>query len=433
MSEQEKGMKRYVQVGMGGRSWMYSNALSTTYRETCELVGICDPNQTRMDYCNERLADSIGAVPTYKADQFDRMVEERKPQWVIVTTKDCHHHEYIVRAMELGCDVVTEKPMTTDAEKCQQILDTKARTGRRVIVSFNYRYAPIRAAVRQAIAQGKIGRVRSVDFTWMLDKRHGADYFRRWHRHKENSGGLLVHKASHHFDLVNWWIDSRPELVFAQGARTYALPEQAEKLGLTGRGERCRTCALTEKCPYYLDLDSKEKLQRMYLEAEHEDGYFRDRCVFDPSIDIEDQMSLSVRYRNGAFLTYSLVSFLPYEGYRVAVNGTEGRLESVVGESSYVSGDGSVQGRLLKESRVTIFPLFGDPYDVEIATGGGGHGGGDVKIVDDIFADEPSEDPLGRAATEVDGAYSILTGIAANQSIATGGPINIDSLVRLPG
>lgn len=425
------GKKRYAQVGIGGRSNMYTRALVDNYAETCELVGFCDTNQRRMDLRNEEIADRHATVSTYKADDFDRMIAEQKPDWVIVTTKDCFHHTYIIRAMELGCDAVTEKPMTIDAEKCQAIIDTQKSTGRRVIVTFNYRYAPIRSKARELVMNGVIGQVRSVDFNWMLNNKHGADYFRRWHRNKENSGGLMVHKATHHFDLVNWVIDSQPETVFALGSRSYALPEQAKKLGLQDHAERCLSCSLSEKCPYFLDLRANDKLRKLYLEAEHEDGYFRDRCVFSEEIDIEDQMSVSARYRNGAFMSYSLNSFLPWEGYRMCVNGTDGRIEMNVRETSYISGDGSVPGELLKGSSLWVFPMFDAPYQPEIKKAVGGHGGGDSPLLANVFADDPPPDPLGHAATHVDGAYSILTGIAANQSFITGQAVDIDSLVTV--
>ena len=106
--------------------------------------------------------------------------------------------------MELGCDVITEKPMTTDEVKAQAILDAVKRTGRKLRVTFNYRYAPHNTKIRELLANGVIGEVFSVHFEWLLNTQHGADYFRRWHRDKRNSGGLLVHKSAHHFDLVNF-------------------------------------------------------------------------------------------------------------------------------------------------------------------------------------------------------------------------------------
>ena len=212
-------MKTYCIVGTGGRSWMYTNALMGDFKEYGQLLAFCDLNQARMDYYNKKIHDKFGhePLPTYRHYDFDKMIQEQKPDRVIVTSMDRTHHHYICRAMELGCDVITEKPMTMDAEKCQQIIDTKHKTGKNLTVCFNYRYAPRNTKVKELLAQGICGEIISVHFEWLLDTSHGADYFRRWHRDKRNSGGLLVHKATHHFDLVNWWINSSPETVFAMG------------------------------------------------------------------------------------------------------------------------------------------------------------------------------------------------------------------------
>ena len=201
--------KKYVIVGTGGRSSMYIKALAVNYLKVAELKAFCDTNQTRMDFFNKRLKNEYRHAPvkTYKAEDFELMIKEQKPDVVIVTSMDRTHHSYICRAMELGCDVITEKPMTVDAEKCQQIIDTRKRTGRNVTVAFNYRYSPRNTRIKEIIKSGMVGEITSVHFEWVLDTCHGADYFRRWHRDKKNSGGLMVHKATHHFDLVNWWID----------------------------------------------------------------------------------------------------------------------------------------------------------------------------------------------------------------------------------
>ena len=181
-------------------------------------------------------------MKAYPAHQFDAMILENKPDVVIVTTKDCFHDQYIVRAMELGCDVITEKPMTTDDKKAQRIIDTQRETGKNCRVTFNYRYSPPRTQMKAILMSGVIGEILSIDFHWLLDMHHGADYFRRWHRNKENSGGLMVHKATHHFDLINWWLSSVPESVFAQGQRRFYTPQTADRYGLTNRTERCLTC-----------------------------------------------------------------------------------------------------------------------------------------------------------------------------------------------
>ena len=87
-----------------------------------QLVALCDTSMTRMKVHANRIIENHKhpPVPMYLADKFDQMVKEQKPDVVITTTVDCFHDVYITRAMELGCDAITEKPMTTDAERCRR-------------------------------------------------------------------------------------------------------------------------------------------------------------------------------------------------------------------------------------------------------------------------------------------------------------------------
>jgi predicted dehydrogenase len=422
--------RRYAQVGTGSRASFFYEAIAGDYKATSEMVGFCDVNQTRMDYANAALERSgCRKVPTFTHDRFDEMVRTTKPDAVIVTSIDRTHHSYIVRAMELGCDVISEKPMTVDEVKCQEILDAIARTGRKLRVTFNYRYAPHNTRIRELLRDGVVGEVRAVHFEWTLDTRHGADYFR--HRDKRNSGGLLVHKATHHFDLVNFWIASRPKTVFAQGDLMFYGRENAEKRGVTRFYARAHGAANAAGDPFAIDLSGNPGMKAVYLDAEKDDGYVRDQSVFGDGISIEDTMAVLVRYASGAMMSYSLVAYSPWEGYRVNFTGTKGRLEVEVIERSYVSlaGDRSAEGEASKIS-ITVRPQFAPPYEAAAPEGEGGHGGGDPVLLNDLFG-TPGPDPYHRAASHVDGAWSILTGIAANRSIRTGLPVDVDSLVKL--
>jgi predicted dehydrogenase len=426
--------KRYALVGTGGRSAFYYTAIAKRYEQTSELVGFCDTNQTRLDYANTRL-EELGKdpVPTYKAADFDKMIHETKPDEIIVTTIDRTHNIYIVRALELGCNVVTEKPMTIDAPRCREIFDAVERTGKQVRVTFNYRYAPHNTEVFEIIQSGAIGTVTSVHFEWMLNTSHGADYFRRWHRDKKNSGGLLVHKSTHHFDLVNFWLQSRPQTVYAQGDLKFYGRENAEKRGVTSFYSRSHGSDFAKEDPFAIHLEDNPKLKALYLDAEHEDGYHRDQSVFGDGINIEDTMSVMVRYRSGTVMTYSLTAYAPWEGFRVNFNGTKGRLELEVVENSYVSsgGDQAAEGSLRSKS-LLLRPHFEKPREIEIPEGTGSHGGGDVVLLDDLFGESVSDKYL-RAASHIDGALSILTGIAANKSIATGLPVDVDDILQVSG
>ncbi len=441
--DSEDRKRRYAIVGTGGRAKMYVDAIAGTYAEHNELVALCDLSPTRMAWYNTQLREEYGRepLPTYRPDQFDQMVEQTRPDVVIVTSMDVTHHHYIIRAMELGCDAITEKPMTIDDEKARAIFDAIERTGRSLRVTFNYRYAPLSTKVRELLMQGVVGRPLHVNFQWVLDTYHGADYFRRWHREKDKSGGLLVHKATHHFDLINWWIQSYPAEVFAMGDLFFYGEENAARRGESYSYARYTGHAEAANDPFALFLDKHPVLRALYLEAEADSGYVRDRNVFGQNVTVEDTMSLTARYRNGTLLTYSLIAYSPWEGYRVAITGDKGRLEIELVEQvgkQFVAGEEETLRRdeeaeaAFGGKYIRVFPMFGKPYSVEIPEAKGGHGGGDAVMLEQILSPNPPADPYARAASHIDGAASIMMGIAANHAMATNKLIRVDDLLPLP-
>lgn len=422
--------KRFAVVGLGSRARMYTHAITDKFRDSSELVGVSDTNAGRLALAVKTIAATGVSKPKgYKAADFDRMIKETRPDTVIVTTPDATHDDYIVRALDAGCNVITEKPMTTTAEKAQRILDACRRNDRHVRVTFNYRYSPPRTQIKEMLMNNDIGEVLSVDFNWLLNTVHGADYFRRWHSNKAISGGLMIHKATHHFDLVNWWLGAQPQSVVAVGERQFYTPTMAKRMGLKSDHQRCRSCPEQSACNFYFDLAGDPGLKALYLDNEQHDGYFRDQCVWRPEIDIEDTMNVVVRYDTGTTLSYSLNAFNSWEGYHIAFNGTKGRIEHSVVEQAGVAGADATQGKIKDDGVSTrIIPLRGAPRAIEPWTGTGGHGGGDDVMLTEIFGDAPA-DKYKRVSDERGGAYSILIGVAANQCFKTGKSVRIDELV----
>ena len=437
--------RRYAVVGAGSRSQMYVDAIAGPYSEHAELVAICEPNPVRAALAVQRAIEAgVPAPSTWHPDRLEELIRTERIDRVIITARDDLHAALIVRALEAGVDVVVEKPLTIDAGSAAAIEDAVDRTGGDVLLTFNYRYSPRNSALRQVIQDGLIGEVTSIDFHWMLDTKHGADYFRRWHREKKNSGGLLVHKASHHFDLVNWWIHSTPRRVYASGGLRFYGAENAAARGLGERPTRgTRDSADETRAHDGFDLDLRENanLKALYLDAEGHDGYVRDRDVFGEGITIEDNLALVVDYANGATLSYSLNAHAPWEGYRVAVNGTLGRVElDVVERGAVLEGEGlhpvldpsavdvGSSGSLRPEGeRLLLQRHWEEPVEVPIVGGDGGHGGGDAILLSDVFVG-PGEDPLARPANWRDGVQSIAVGIAGNRSLETGLPVEVSDL-----
>jgi len=340
--------------------------------------------------------------------------------------------------------------MTVDASKCQSILDATSRTGNPLTVAFNYRYNPVHERVWRLLHEQVIGEVLSVHFEWLLDVRHGADYFRRWHRDKASSGGLMVHKASHHFDLVNWWLGTDPQEVFGYGRLGFYGADAGMRHGLRRDYQRARNSPLAVQDPFALDISGHQALRELYLDAEADSGYIRDRNVFDGEISIEDDMAVLVRYASGASMTYHLTAYSPCEGYRVMFNGSAGRLELEVVESQWQPppdriepSAGAIHGEVAMANAggatIRVRKLWEPPADIFAAGGHGGHGGGDERMLTALYGpadpgdpgDEPEPgDAARQSANQRDGALALTVGVAANQCFLTGQPVRIADLVE---
>jgi len=404
--------RRYAIVGTGVRGAnMWGRDLVSRYGDVLEFVGLCDVNPLRVEAGKRAIGVSC---PTFT--RLEEMLAAAKPDLLCVTTVDAYHAECIVKALERGVDVVTEKPMTIDEVQCQAVLDAEKRTGRKIVVTFNYRYAPKHQKIKEILLSGEIGRVASVDFSWYLDTRHGADYFRRWHRLRERSGSLWVHKSTHHFDLVNWWLDADPVEVSAFGGLNH--------YGRKGpfRHTHCRPCPHKAECAFHWDITKDPKLVALYVDAESADGYHRDGCVFREDVNIPDTMNAVVRYSNGTTMSYSVNTFMPIEGYRLAFNGAKGRLE--VRDYERQPWDPG------EESEIHVVRNFGQRVKIEVPAPQGGHGGGDDRLRDVIFRQTAVPDHMRLPGSRA-GAMSCLTGIAARKSVDEGRPVKIAELVRL--
>lgn len=397
-------MKRYVQVGCGARGILaYAVPLVKNYSDCAKLLGVYDTNIKRAKLVSEFVGKEI---PVF--DNFDKMLEEIKPDVVIVTPKDCDHDYYAIRAMKAGCDVIVEKPLTTTFEKSIAIKRVQEETGKNVIVTFNLRFQPFFKRIKEIISKGTIGDVLSVHFEWMLDTRHGADYFRRWHRNRENSGSLMVHKSTHHFDLVNWFLEQDPLEVNAFGTRRFYGPTRDE------RSIRCLTCPYKKSCEFYFDITKNDVYKKLYLECEDVDGYFRDKCVFSEEIDIEDSVSVNVKYSGGTVMSYSLIAHSLYEGINLIFNGTKGRMEikRIMSEGVGFSLD--------SKDLVKIYNRKGEEIIINIPReNADGHGGADDILRDAVFCGMESDDLCQMASIRA-GMMSIGIGMAANISMAEG-------------
>ncbi|HCG36371.1 MAG TPA: gfo/Idh/MocA family oxidoreductase [Clostridiales bacterium] len=399
--------KRYAFAGASRRGLhSYAKPMVQTYTDVAIPVGVYDTNAKRSHQFVQMSGENF---PVYT--DFETMIRESKPDTVIVTCVDAFHHDYVIKAMEMGCDVICEKPLTTDADKANAIIRAQKETGKDVIVTFNCRYMPFFVKVKELLASGAIGDVVSIHLEWMLDFDHGTSYYRRWNGEMKYSQGLQLHKCTHHFDLANWFAGSEPETVFAFGDRRAYGPENGKS-----PARYCHECS--DHCKFYTNI-SKD---RYFLPFKDVDGYTHDQCIYRDAIDVQDVLAVNVRYQNRALLSYSLNAASPYEGSRFYISGTKGRIEAD-NYANYWNPKHAV-----KQIRLYPFDALGTFTTEEIPTYAGGHDGADDRMRDDIFLGRTTDDPLCQAAGVREGLMSIGIGIGINQSIKNGIPINVHRL-----
>ncbi|HUC80152.1 MAG TPA: Gfo/Idh/MocA family oxidoreductase [Flavisolibacter sp.] len=425
--------KKIAMVGTGHRgTGFWGETIVKNFSDVVEFVGLCDNNPGRMEWAKSRMKVQC---PTFAS--FEAMMKTTKPDIVIVTTVDSTHDEFIVKALQMGADVITEKPMTTDEIKCKRILEAEKASGKKVTVAFNYRHGPHMMKMKELLASNRIGKITSVDFNWMLNVYHGADYFRRWHGITAKGGSLWVHKATHHFDLLNWWLNSEPVEVSAYG--------ELEHYGKNNsfRGVKCRGCQHKDYCKFYTDVTKNDWLNNLYVKNEHHDGYFRDGCVWREEIDIWDKMSAQIKYANGVTVNYSLTTYSPYEGWRIAFNGFNGRMESwqdipyqdenALNQEQRHAMEMSQDKDAIpnKYREIMVMDNFKKEHEIiKVPQYAGGHGGGDQRMQNRIFRN-PSDNPYSIMAGTRDGAMSVLIGVAARKSIQQKRPVKITELTDL--
>lgn len=432
LSEGSKLQIMLIGTGVRGNSF-WGRRLLKEYGDLLEFTALVDHNPGRLNYA----AEYIGVGESCELfGSFEEAIQNRRVDLVIVTTTDASHDEYIIKALESEIDVLTEKPMTTDEIKCQAILDAEKKSTKKVIVGFNYRWSPYSTKIKHMLSDGAIGDLVSVDFSWMLNTSHGASYFRRWHGEMKHSGSLLVHKSTHHFDLLNWWLDADPQEIFAYGDLEF-YGNRPEKKGVS-----CRTCDEKSSCKFYWDITRSLGDYQRYVKHEQYDGYIRDNCLFRPEIDIYDKMNVMIKYANNVQVNYMLTTYSPWEGWRIAFNGTKGRIEAFL-DVPYLNEDNLTQEQLHaaemdqgtnKDQRlkpIIYHQLWNDYTTVNVPYSRGGHGGGDARLHDRLFKEPHAEDIYQHMAGTRDGAMSILIGVAARKSIESGTPVQIADLTNL--
>ena len=400
-------MGRTVRIGFVGASYRamhgFMENLLANHGGTHEIVGVFDIDEGRVRAVAEQL--QCGAIPAYT--DLDEMIRETRPETVVIATPDASHADYLSRCFERGVDAVVEKPLCIDAAQCRQILEVSRRfPERKAVTAHNVRYSPRSTKVKDMIEDGAVGRILSIGYVVRLSLGDGASYCHRWNGRKNQSGGLLIHKACHDFDLINWLVGSRATRLVAQGGQHLFGPANSPF-----RGERCGTCPHAQECRWYVDVSRAGVRSGLYHAANRSPlDYAPDLCVFSPDMDAEDNAVVAYTYENGVSVAFDFCMYATKHIRRgITIQGSEGALE------------------VLSEHRLRLTREGREPEEIVVPPSPGGHHGADPRMVRDLFGPPTQSKTM---ATLVDGIQAVLIGAAANIAIAEGRSVDVQSLLK---
>ncbi|MGK5450177.1 Gfo/Idh/MocA family protein [Streptomyces radiopugnans] len=329
--------RRVLLVGAGTRArkvylpWLAEARAVVDGRQPVAAVAVLDQDE---DAARTAVTDSGLTTMTAGPAALSDLLVRGEVDCVVVTTPDDTHVGLVGQALAHGVDVLVEKPLATTVADVEEILEAEQRSAGRVMVTHNLRFAGLHLKVRDLIASGSLGRVLRVTFDYSLNPDHGHSYFVRWHRQRKASGGLEITKASHHFDLLSWWL----------GARVVAV---------TGI------------------------LQRNFFQPGHPSEHVVGRPV-PPDADLHDTITALLEYDSGATAHYSLTAAAPSEGYTCTVRGTKGVCEF----SCWTRGmDGQTVGGPFVIRLRTLDTDTGRVSTLRVPRETGSHAGADARMI----------------------------------------------------
>ncbi|MGN1095246.1 MAG: Gfo/Idh/MocA family protein [Eubacteriales bacterium] len=403
-------------LGCGTRGTNVYGNIIKCYPEYYRIVAMCDIDYNRM----ERYHESFGVTKENCFSSEEEFFEEKRADVLIIATQDRDHVRQCIKALSLGYDILLEKPITSERDECEKILEAEKKYGGKVLVCHVLRYAPAFTKAAELIDSGKIGRLVAINATEGVSYWHQAHSFVRgnWRRSDETSP-MIIAKCCHDLDLLQYYAGSKCKSISSVGSLTYFTPENAPE----GASKRCTECKYIDSCPYsakriYIDKLENGKynwpsqiitpvrpLNDEALYAAIKEGPYG-RCVFACDNNVVDHELTTMTFENGVKATLTMTAFTSRCGRSMTFFGTLGEIE-------LSENDDFIKLRRFGEKEIS--------WSLSSLGAEGGHGGGDnmlIKTMYDIL--------LGNADNRTSLESSIeshLMGICAEESRLAGGKL----------
>ena len=403
-----------ITCGAGNRGNVYGD-YAVAFPEQIKIVGVAEPIVLR----NERYVKKHGIPESNRFKTWEDVFTIPKfADVIIITMPDNLHYEPCMKAMEMGYNVLLEKPMAQTAQQCRDILAMTRKTGRIVAVCHVLRYSPYFIRMKQLIEEGAIGELISFQHMEPIEHIHMSHSYVRgnWHDSKATTPIILA-KSCHDLDILRWMIGKNCKNIVAMGDLKWFRRENAPQ----GSTDRCMNgCSVEATCPYsamriyyrergwlyVFDLpDEKDKQGEAILEYLRTTNY--GRCVYRMDNDQPDHYIVSMRFGGNITANFSMEAFTSYGGRRTRVMGSMGDMVGDMEELTVT--DFRTQKSVKLVPKAEELKHFKDS----------GHGGGDWMLMRDFVTAIANQDPARLTSTINQSIESHLMGFAAEESRQT--------------
>lgn len=371
-------------IGCGGRGYTYASLL--VKREEFDITAICDINPEQLVKINKIINLSTDAM----FDSEQEFFKKKRADILVIATTDSHHVRQCILAMELGYDVLLEKPISDSKEEIEKLLNVQARTGKKVVVCHVMRYAAGIIKIEELLQKGIVGKLIAIDQSERVAYWHQAQAYVRLQKLNPDTYPTILAKCCHDLDLIQHFAGAACKSVSSIGDLSFFRPENAPE----GAEERCLDCKYVDTCVYsakriYIDKWKKRgcppfswpynKVSLINPTTE-EDLYqglktkVQGECVFKCGVEsnphvVDNQMVL-MQFENGVSATLKMV-FAANPGRLISLYGTEGEI---------------VMDEVL--NTLTIKEYDGETEVIKLSSldfGGWSHGGGDAGLINDLY------------------------------------------------
>jgi predicted dehydrogenase len=348
-------------IGCGLRSTSFIDYFSRNPAKG-DIVAVCDIFPEKAELLVKHYGSKAAIF-----DNANKMMQEVKPDAIIIATPDFAHVEPAVSALKANIHVYCEKPMATTLEDCDTIIDAAKKSSAIFYLGFNLRHGLMHETIHNLVTSGRLGKVTTIEANEYYYG--GKTYFRRWNRLERFGGGLWLTKASHDFDLLNWMAGAEPVSIYATANLSHYTPRK-------DAATRCRDCASRLTCPDFCDIlnprnNEVEEIWRQFgLINESKTGQPCDLCLFNSDKDTFDNGIAVINFQNDIRATYTVNVLTGRTTRQMRIIGTEGMLE----------GD-------MEKGTITLVERHSFQtctYDLR-AQMNGGHGGADDRIMNDFL------------------------------------------------